>query len=99
MGAALKVARIVPEEYSPLMARTPRAPTANWAMKTPMRLVAVGSNPAWLCRDVVAQWARVSAVAMAETPRPSTTVMASVQAVERTVRSLVHSERTRSLKW
>ena len=57
-----------------------------------------GSKPWMLWGDMVDQLARVSAVAMALTPRPSTTVMTSVHIVERTVRNFVHSERARSIR-
>jgi hypothetical protein len=44
---------------------------------------------------MVDQWARVSAQARALIPIPTTTVTPSVHMVERTVRSLVHSERNK----
>jgi conjugal transfer/entry exclusion protein len=55
-----------------------------------MRLVLVGSKPD-TC--VVDQCARVSAQARTLMPMPKNTVRPSVHIVERSVRSLVHSDR------
>ena len=61
-----RFARIVPScPYSPLMTSTPRIPIANRPMKTPMRLVLIGSNPCRFAGEVVNQCARVSEVANA----------------------------------
>ena len=46
-GAAAKVERIIPVEYSVVMTRTPRTPMASWASSTPDRLVKTGSKVAW----------------------------------------------------
>jgi hypothetical protein len=43
-GAAAKVERIIPVEYSVVITRTPRTPMASWASSTPDRLVKMGSE-------------------------------------------------------
>jgi hypothetical protein len=86
---------MVPVPYSALITSTPSTPIASWQNNSAVRLVLVGSKVARLPGDIVAQWARVSAVARALIPIPMTTVMPSVHMVERTVRSLVHSERNK----
>ena len=49
-GAAAKVERIMPVEYSPVTASTPSTPMASWATITPPRLFETGSKPAvWVC--------------------------------------------------
>jgi hypothetical protein len=57
-----------------------------------MRLVLVGSKLKRLPSDIEDQCARVSAVASALMPIPSTTVRPRVHMVERRERSLVHSD-------
>ena len=91
LGAAENVARMVPELYSALMASTPSTPMVNCPTKTPIRLVLIGSKPGALAG---VQCALVSAVPSALMPMPRTTVTARVHIVDRTVRSLVHSERS-----
>jgi hypothetical protein len=95
LGAAEKVARMVPVPYSALITSTPSTPIASWQNKTAVRLTLVGSKLVRLASDMVAQWARVSAVANALMPIPTTTVRPSVHIVDRTVRSFVHSHRRR----
>ena len=56
-----------------------------------MRLTSTGWKEALLPADSVAQCARVTPVAMPLAARPTRAVMPSVQAVDRTVRSFVHS--------
>ena len=94
-GAAAKVARTVPVPNSALITSTPSTPTASWQKNRGIRLVLVGSNPSRVGSGIVAQCARVSPVARAAIPMPTTTVMPSVHMVERTVRSLVHSDLSR----
>jgi hypothetical protein len=57
IGDAARVALIIPEEYSPLMARTPRTAMASWATATPVKPWLVGSNDALSARDMCVQCA------------------------------------------
>ena len=50
-GAAAKVERIIPVEYSLVTTSTPRTPMASWASSTPLRLVKTGSKPAVVAPD------------------------------------------------
>jgi hypothetical protein len=43
-GTAIRLVRIIPEEYSELMQSTPSTAMASWAMYTPARLTPVGSQ-------------------------------------------------------
>jgi len=96
-GAVARVARIVPVAYSLLMTRMPRMPSRSVPPRyAPVRLTSMGSNAALLPAGIVAQCARVTPVAMPLAARPTNTVMPRVHSVERTVRSFVHSLRTRS---
>src|SRR5664280_1148717 len=91
-GTAVKVVRIIPEEYSVVMISTPRTPMASWLRNSPLN-----GNPAALKFAVMASRpprAEVRPRANSE-PRPTvrTAVTAKVQKVERRERILVHSER------
>jgi len=92
-GSAARVARIVPLAYSPLITRMPRMPMTRAPPRyAPTRLTSVGSNADRAAADSVVQCARVTPMAMALTATPVKTVRPSVHIVERTVRSLVHSD-------
>jgi hypothetical protein len=92
-GSAARVARIVPDAYPPLMSRMPRTPSRSAPPRyVPARLTSTGSNAALAAADSVVQCARVTPMAMALDATPMKTVALSVHIVERTVRSLVHSE-------
>ena len=43
-GMAIRLVRIIPDEYSELMQSTPSTAMASWAMATPARLTPVGSQ-------------------------------------------------------
>ena len=85
---------MVPVPYSPLITSTPRIPIVNCPKKAPARLVPVGSKLNRLPKDIDDQWARVSAVANAPMPMPTTIVRPSVHIVDRMDRSFVHSDRS-----
>src|SRR5262249_43915412 len=94
-GVAVSVARIVPVEYSALITITPSAPTMSWARNTEKRLnvSARKSGPGPFGSLTTAQAIRHGR------PMVSSTVDSSVHIVERTERSLVHSEPTTRVNW
>ena len=96
-GTAAKVARIIPVAYSPVMNRTPSTPIASWARKMPARLRVVGSNLAASPGSCGGQCATVTEGTRTASPRMKTTAASREKTVERSERSLVHSEsRTRA---
>src|SRR5271167_1482349 len=90
-GTTASVARIIPVAYSPLNASTPRTPSTSWAITTPARLTA--TPPAAELPAEILYGAPDPAIAA---PRPtiSTTARSPHHQVERSARSLIHSERT-----
>src|SRR4030095_13104121 len=80
-GIAASVARIIPEEYSPVITSTPRTPVKSRPRETPASALLVRSAAASLVLTP-------TAVAM---PTAPTTVTASAHQVERRLRSLIHS--------
>jgi len=92
-GTAEMLERIMPEAYSLVMTSTPSTPIASWAMKTPLRLSEIGSNSACSFALISGYWLTTTADRRIEMPMMPTAVISRVHYVERTVRSLVHSER------
>ena len=93
-GTAAKVARMLPDPYSALTVSPPSTPMASWPKSKPVRLTLVGSNST---RSTIPPWRHCDAceeVARIPMPRAATMVASTHHAVERTVRSLVHSDRT-----
>ncbi len=96
-GAALKDERIMPVEYSPLSTSTPSTPATSIDRVTPL-------SPTWRSRSVagtpgrdscVRSWSTTKGVKSAEKPASRRKTRAKHQTVERSVRSLIHSERIR----
>ena len=85
------MARIIPVAYSPLNASTPSTPSTSWANTMPTRLIV--TPPAAELPAEIVYGAPDPAIAA---PRPtiSTTASSAHHQVERSARSLVHSERT-----
>src|ERR1700691_3788105 len=90
-GTTASVARIIPVPYSPLNASTPTTPSTSWANNTPSRAVDTPSA-AVLAAET---WYAVPDPAIAA-PRPtmSTAAVSTHHRVERSARSLAHSDRT-----
>jgi len=95
VGTAAKVDRIIPVEYSEVIASTPSTASVSWATPYPMVTMktaraepvpTTASGPAPAGALDVPQLSRVL------NPTMSATVRARVQTVERTVRVLIHSE-------
>src|ERR1700733_10267116 len=97
-GTAIRLVRIIPDEYSELIKSTPNTTMASWAIATPAWLTPVGSQ---LCfsetLNLGEPWA-LAALMTAPRATPSTTVTVSAQNVDRTERSLTHSEFSTSAK-
>ncbi len=93
-GTAAKVARMDPDPYSALTVSPPSTPMASCPKSEPGQADAGGVEQR-ACRrprrgaSATPRW-RVARMPM---PRPATTVASTHHAVERTVRSFVHSER------
>ena len=83
---------MVPVLYSALTTSIPRTPMANWAKSRPAKLERVGSNATRAASERVPHRDACAEVTTALNPIPTTAVARSVQTVERTVVSLVHSE-------
>ena len=95
VGTAAKVARIIPVAYSPVMSRTPRTPIASWARKIPASARVVGSNAAaspGSARRPVRDGHRRDEDG--RNPTMKTMAASSEKTVDRSDRSLVHSDRT-----
>lgn len=82
-GTAVSVARIIPDEYSLVMASTPRTPVSSSAGTMPASALLVRSPPAW----------RVLRPTATPMPTAPAAVITSVHQVERRLRSLIHSIR------
>ena len=82
-GIAASVARIIPEEYSPVIMSTPRTPISSRPREIPARALLVRSAAA---SSVLTP----TATAM---PTAPATVTASTHQVERRLRTLIHSIR------
>ena len=83
---------MVPVLYSALTTSIPSTPMASWAKSKPAKLERVGSNVTWAASERVAHRDACAEVTMAPKPIPTIAVARSVQTVDRTVVSLVHSE-------
>ena len=83
----------VPVPYSALITRTPRTPMTNWLKSSPRRLTLVGSKVRRSTSDIEVHRLGIVAPAMTAMPTVRTAMAASVHQVERTLRSLIHSER------
>src|SRR5580658_3884697 len=97
-GTAIRLVRIIPDEYSELMHSTPSTTMASEAMATPAWLTPVGSQLSLPETLLLAEAGAAAALMTAPRPMPSTTVTVSAQKVDRTERSLVHSDRSTSPK-
>ncbi|PWD51996.1 hypothetical protein C8046_16450 [Serinibacter arcticus] len=90
--------RIIPVEYSPEIARAPSTATVIWPMKYPNvmaeapKLPALPGSPA---PPMSPARAETEAAKIAEMPTMPSTVRPRVHHVERSVVSLIHSERRR----
>jgi hypothetical protein len=85
------VVRIIPLVYSALIASTPTIANAIWARNSPARLSPAGSVTSF-------PWDPLAAQTSAPIPMEITTAASADQYVDRSVRSLVHSERRTSRK-
>src|SRR5947209_376255 len=90
-GMAVNVTRIMPEVYSEVMARTARDPRMHAANSTPMRAVLVGSNSAWALALIWSHWLTWATQTRAARPTEIPTAPPTVNHVDRSVRSFVHS--------
>ena len=93
-GTALKLARIIPVEYSPVITRTPSTAIASWETLTPASAMSSGFRFARSPELIEPQCEEVTAAKSAGSPIVSRTATNSDQRVERSERSFVHSERT-----
>ena len=91
-GTAVKLARIIPVEYSPVTTRTPSTPIASCERLTPASAMSSGCRSARSRRLMWPQWDEVTAAKIAGRPIVSTTAAKSDQRVERSEWSFVHSE-------
>ena len=87
-GIAASVARIIPEEYSPVITSTPRTPISSRPREMPASALLVRSAAASLVLTP-------TATAM---PIAPATVAVSTHQVERRLRSLIHSIRATCAK-
>src|SRR3954452_17724409 len=92
-GTAAKVALIIPVAYSPVTASTPSTPTVSSARLTPMRSWLTGLKSARSPAFMLYQWALLTYDTSRPTMAMPSTVAASTHHDDRTVRSLIHSER------
>ena len=94
-GWLVKLVRIIPVEYSAVIAIAPKTTRTSWPRNRPLRVF-----------DVRSSWARSAGEACValpqanrtDSPTATPTVARSVQKVERTLRILVHSERSAPAK-
>ena len=89
-----RVVRIDPVAYSEVTIKAPSTPTTNWEMNSPVWLKRTGSN--W-ARSTRPRWVHRPASMLdtrADSPMPATTTTARQIQVDRTERSLVHSDTT-----
>ncbi len=95
-GTASSDPRIAPVEYSPVIVMTPSAAIAMDAKVRPASAMDIASNSARSTASAVSHWLSTTLLTSAATPTISTTAVARVAQVLRSVRSLVHSDcRTR----
>jgi hypothetical protein len=92
-GMLASVVRIDPVEYSEVTISAPMTPTTNWERNTPVWENRTGSNWARSAGPRPAQRPASMLETSAERPMPATTTTARAIQVDRTDRSLVHSER------
>src|SRR4051812_10844182 len=95
-GTATRVERMPPVEYSDVMSMTPSTATASWPNVSPARLTPAGSKVALSTASTSDHVDAVPQQTRAENPTVTANRAESVQNVERTVRSFVHSERMTS---
>src|ERR1700716_820826 len=92
LGAADRLARIIPVLYSPVTTSAPSTPTTNWAKVYPLRAMSVGLKRAWRAALMNGHRPAVSAA----NTQPSTIIPANVAAKaiydERKERNFSHSE-------
>jgi len=94
LGTAVKLARIIPVAYSPVITSTPRTPMASCERLTPASAMSRGWRPA---RSLGLMWLQCDAVTAAKIagrPMVRMTATTSDQRVERSEWSFVHSETT-----
>jgi hypothetical protein len=94
-GTASRLARIMPVAYSPVITSTPRTQMVSWlSWKPEPRIVLTGSAMSWRCwlGSALSHCDTVSQMISVVKPRVSTTSSPNEAAVERTERSLVHSD-------
>src|SRR5207248_3035365 len=94
LGTAVKLALIIPVEYSPVMTRTPRTAIASWERLTPASAMSSGWRSARSCGLMVPQCDDVTAAKMTGSAIVSNAPATSDHLVDRNERSFVHSERT-----
>ena len=93
-GTAVKLARIIPVEYSPVITNTPNTATASCDTLTPASAMSSGWRSARSCALMEPQCDDVSAAKRTGNRIVSRTAASSDQRVERSERSFVHSETT-----
>ena len=86
--------RMAPVAYSEVTISAPSTPTTNWEMNSPVWENRTGSNWARSTGPREAQRPASMLETRAESPMPATTTTARAIQVERTERSLVHSDTT-----
>ena len=89
-----RVDRMVPVPYSALITSTPSTPMTSWLKNSPVRLIRVGSNVNRSTSDNECQLFDRAMIAMMPIPTVMTAMAPRLHIVERTVRSLTHSERS-----
>src|ERR1700730_10478729 len=92
LGTAVMLARIIPVEYSPVITSTPSTPIASCERLTPARAMSSGWRSACSCGLIEPQCDDVSAPKRHGRPIVNSTATKKHQRVERSERSLVHSE-------
>jgi hypothetical protein len=95
-GTAAKVARIMPEENSVVIASTPRTPRTSWPSASPVKPSLTGSKVARSAADIAAQWVWLST--RTDSPIMPAAKTSRIHGVDRTLRSFSHSIRATERK-
>jgi hypothetical protein len=94
LGTAVKLALIIPVEYSPVITRTPRTATASCDTFTPASAMSNGWRSARSCGLIDPQCEEVTAAKSRGNAIVSSTPASSDHLVERRECNFVHSEKT-----
>src|SRR6266496_3253127 len=92
-GTAVKLARIIPVEYSPVITSTPRTAIASCETLTPASAMSSGWRSARSCGLIEPQWEDVIAAKRTGKRIVRKTPAKSDQSVERSERRFVHTQR------